>query len=151
MIYLHYNLLLFLIFIQCCVILFSQNSIRSLLLLINIYITTAIAYIIVGAEFVGFILIIVYVGAISILFLFVIMMLNLRVSELYNKLTIYTPIGYIIGLSFMIEILYMIQSDMMFIEIFDSVYQSNVYILFEGKSNIVKIGETLYNHHFILL
>ena len=150
MIFLHYTLLLLLIILQCCVILFSQNTIHSLLILINIYLTTSVVYFVIGAEFLALILVIVYVGAISILFLFIIMMLNLRISELYNKLTIYAPIGYSIGLLFIVEILYILYNDMLFIETYHYIYQNNIF-MYSNKNNILLVGEILYNHCYILL
>ncbi len=96
MLFYHTHVLMILIVIQSLCLLVSNNTINSVSLLINIYLTTSIVYIIIGAEFLALSLIIIYVGAISILFLFVIMMLNLRTVELYNKYTIYIPIGYVI-------------------------------------------------------
>lgn len=69
-----------------------KNPILAVISLILIYINTSIVFILLGAEFIGLVLIIIYVGAICILFLFVIMLLNSRVLELYTKFNIYVSI-----------------------------------------------------------
>ena len=66
---------------------------------------------ILGAEFLSIILIIIYVGAVAILFIFVIMMLNIRVVEVYNTLINYLPIGILIAGFYFAGIIYMIHSD----------------------------------------
>jgi NADH-quinone oxidoreductase subunit J len=63
---------------------------------------------ILGAEFLSIILIIIYVGAVAILFIFVIMMLNIRVVEVYNSLINYLPIGVLIAGFYFMGIIYMI-------------------------------------------
>jgi NADH-quinone oxidoreductase subunit J len=62
-------------------------------------------FILLGAEFLALLLLIVYVGAISILFLFVVMMLNLRLVEIYGDLYGYLPVGALIGFLFFFQML----------------------------------------------
>lgn len=57
---------------------------------------------------------IVYVGAIAILFLFVVMMLNIKLEELKDNATRYVPIGLIIGLVFIVEVLIVLESEINF-------------------------------------
>jgi NADH:ubiquinone oxidoreductase subunit 6 (subunit J) len=119
----YFNILILLIIIQSLCIITSKNTITSILLLINIYIITAICYLIIGAEFLALTLIIVYVGAISILFLFIVMMLNLRIVEVYDTFITYVPIGCFIGFFFSFEIIYLIDKD----STFYTMYPSNFY------------------------
>jgi NADH-quinone oxidoreductase subunit J len=78
--------LLLLLGILCSfMILLSQNIIYSLFFLILTSLVSVILFIVVGREFVGFVFLIVYVGAICILFLFVVMMLNIQLTERTNK------------------------------------------------------------------
>ena len=58
-------------------IIISKNAITSVLYLICVFLLSALCFLLIGAEFLSVLLIIIYIGAISILFLFVIMMLNL--------------------------------------------------------------------------
>lgn len=99
-------LLIFIIIIQGIFIIISKNAIKSVLFLISTYVLTSICFLILGAEFVAILLAIVYIGAIAILFLFVIMMLNLRILEVYHSRVSYLPIGFLTTIIFLIEILY---------------------------------------------
>ena len=75
------------------------------------YSLTASFFMLLGAEFLAILVFIIYIGAISILFLFVIMLLNLRTIELYNTFFNYLPIGSFIGLLFFFEIFYIFSLD----------------------------------------
>ena len=55
----------------------SRNTVYSVFFLILVFVTTSILFIMIGAEFLGMIMLIVYVGAVAVLFLFVVMMLNI--------------------------------------------------------------------------
>lgn len=81
-------------------IIISKNPIQSVFFLILIFLMTTIIFVLVGAEFLAIAVLIIYVGAIAILFLFVVMMLNLRILELYSSFHYHIPIGGIIGLFF---------------------------------------------------
>src|ERR1044071_1799248 len=67
----------------------SKNIIQSILFLIFIFVQSSIIFIYLGADFIGLIILIVYIGAIAVLFLFVIMMLNVRLLEIYSTFLIY--------------------------------------------------------------
>lgn len=70
------------------------------------FVNTSVLLLLLGrsAEFLAFLFLIVYVGAIAILFLFVVMMLNIRIVELIENTTRYTPIGLIVGVVFYFEL-----------------------------------------------
>lgn len=80
----------------------EKNTIHSVFYLVMTFVNTALIIIIWGVDYIGLLMIIVYVGAIAILFLFVVMMINVK-SEEVNR-TRYVPIGMIIGLVLMIEV-----------------------------------------------
>ena len=98
------------IILFACLILFSPNVIFSLLSLVIVFLLTSIMFIYIGAEYAGLIYIIVYVGAIAILFLFVLMLLNLRGSILDSEdlllkhLTFYIVIVIVESLTFIYEL-----------------------------------------------
>lgn len=71
----------------------TPNPVQSILFLILCFIFCSFLFVILGAEFLGILILIVYVGAISILFLFVLMMLNIRLLEIYIDFFRYLPIG----------------------------------------------------------
>lgn len=152
MLFIYSNILIFIIIIQSLFIITSKNTITSILFLINIYLITSICYLMIGAEFLALTLVIVYVGAISILFLFVIMMLNLRIVEIYDTLINYAPIGSFIGFLPLLEITYLINTDHTFYTIYSSNPYNNDWVYeLSGKTNINFIGDLLYNYYYYLL
>lgn len=88
-------LLLIITFLSFLVV-FSKNTIVSMLSLILCFILTGLCFILLQASFLAFTLIIVYGSAISILFLFIIMLLNLRVIDIYYIHLNYTPFLFIL-------------------------------------------------------
>jgi NADH-quinone oxidoreductase subunit J len=83
----------------------SRNPVHSVLFLILAFFNSAGLFILIGAEFLAMILIVVYVGAVAVLFLFVVMMLDINFSELRGRFTTYLPIGGFIGLILVAELL----------------------------------------------
>lgn len=104
----------FLIILCGLLVITSRNPVQSVFFLILVFVFSAVLFIILGAEFLAVLVIIIYVGAISILFLFVVMMLNLRIMELYSTFYNYLPIGSFIGLFFFFEFFYAIYVDIGF-------------------------------------
>jgi NADH-quinone oxidoreductase subunit J len=93
----YFFILSFFIILSSLLVVISNNSITSVLYLICVYVLSSLCFLLLGAEFLAILIIIVYIGAISILFLFVIMMLNLRIVEVYNSLINYFSIGSFLG------------------------------------------------------
>ena len=86
----------------------AKNPVISVLFLISVFINVAGYLVLMGVTYLGLVYIIVYVGAIAILFLFVVMMLNLRLVELLDTGKAYTqnlPLGTILGSLFFFELL----------------------------------------------
>ena len=75
----------------------ARNPVHSVLFLILGFFNAAGLFILLGAEFVGMILVIVYVGAVAVLFLFVVMMLDISFAELRRGAMQYVPVGLILG------------------------------------------------------
>ena len=84
----------------------SRNPVYSVLFLILAFFNAAALLLLIGAEFIAMILIIVYVGAVAVLFLFVVMMLDINLAELRRGFLRYLPIGAIIGVVLLAEILF---------------------------------------------
>jgi NADH-quinone oxidoreductase subunit J len=82
----------------------SRNPVHSVLFLILCFFNAAALFLIAGAEFLAFILLIVYVGAVAVLFLFVVMMLDIDFSELRAGVQRYAPIGAVIGVILFLEL-----------------------------------------------
>jgi len=83
----------------------ARNPVHSVLFLILAFVNAAGLFVLMGAEFLAMILIVVYVGAVAVLFLFVVMMLDVDFAELKQGVLQYLPIGFIIGGIFLAELL----------------------------------------------
>jgi NADH-quinone oxidoreductase subunit J len=83
----------------------SRNPVYSVLFLILTFFNSAGLFVLMGAEFLAMILVVVYVGAVAVLFLFVVMMLDIDFAELNEGVLQYMPIGATIGLILLLELL----------------------------------------------
>eukprot|EP00605_Chrysophyceae_sp_TOSAG23-4_P002974 GSChrysophyteH1.ASY1.ANO1.3276.1 assembled CDS len=125
---------LFLLLLSSIFVLISKNPVHSVLFLILCFCNSAIILFVLNTEFLGLIFIIVYVGAIAILFLFVVMMLNVKVlsSENFNLF---------------IPLLYSGAGILMF----KDVLASNIGVTFthyvDSLNNIDVLGQSLYNYY----
>ncbi|MBN8991064.1 MAG: NADH-quinone oxidoreductase subunit J [Rhizobiales bacterium] len=102
--------LFFYLFACICVasaamVIVSRNPVHSVLYLILAFVNASGLFILMGAEFLGMMLIVVYVGAVAVLFLFVIMMLDVDFVELREGFMQYLPVGLVIGGIFVFELL----------------------------------------------
>ena len=90
----------------------SRNTVYSVFFLILVFVNISVLFIMIGAEFLGMIMLIVYVGAVAVLFLFVVMMLNVADHNTENKLKKNffknISIGYIVGVIIFLELLVVI-------------------------------------------
>jgi NADH-quinone oxidoreductase subunit J len=82
----------------------SKNPVHSVLWLILAFLSSAGLFVLLGAEFVAMLLIIVYVGAVAVLFLFVVMMLDIDFAELKGELAKYMPLALLIGVIILMQI-----------------------------------------------
>src|SRR6202451_89169 len=83
----------------------SRNPVHSVLFLILAFVNAAGLFVLMGAEFLAMILIVVYVGAVAVLFLFVVMMLDVDFAELRQGVLNYLPVGALIGAVLLAELL----------------------------------------------
>jgi NADH-quinone oxidoreductase subunit J len=102
--------LFFYLFAGVCVasavmVIVSRNPVHSVLYLILVFVNASGLFVLMGAEFLAMILIVVYVGAVAVLFLFVIMMLDVDFLELREGFIEYLPVGLVIGGIFLFELL----------------------------------------------
>src|SRR6059058_1230880 len=101
--------LFFYLFAGICVasavmVIVSRNPVHSVLFLILAFVNAAGLFVLLGAEFLAMILVVVYVGAVAVLFLFVVMMLDVDFAELRQGFLSYLPLGALLGVVFMIEL-----------------------------------------------
>ncbi len=85
-------------------VIFARNPVHSVLWLILAFFSAAGLFVLLGAEFVAMLMLIVYVGAVAVLFLFVVMMLDVDFAELKAGMAKYLPVGLLIGLVLLIQL-----------------------------------------------
>ena len=89
----------------------SKNPVHSVLFLILVFFNAAGLLILLGLDFFAMIFLVVYVGAIAVLFLFVVMMLHIKLAEMNEKRLSYLPVGGFLGLLFLFEIFLIVDND----------------------------------------
>src|SRR5579863_4737939 len=104
------NAIFFYLFAGVCIasavmVIVSRNPVHSVLFLILAFVNAAGLFVLMGAEFLAMILIVVYVGAVAVLFLFVVMMLDVDFAELRQGVLNYLPVGALIGGVLLAELL----------------------------------------------
>ncbi len=82
----------------------ARNPVHSVLFLIMAFFNSAGLFVLMGAEFLAMILVVVYVGAVAVLFLFVVMMLDINFVELRQGFLQYLPLGALVGLILLAEL-----------------------------------------------
>ncbi len=102
--------LFFYLFASLCVasafmVIASKNPVHAVLFLILAFVNASGLFILLGAEFLAMILVVVYVGAVAVLFLFVVMMLDVDFVELREGFLQYLPVGGLVGVIFLAELL----------------------------------------------
>ncbi|MGA0531580.1 NADH-quinone oxidoreductase subunit J [Hansschlegelia sp. KR7-227] len=88
----------------------SKNPVHSVLFLILAFVNAAGLFVLMGAEFLAMILVVVYVGAVAVLFMFVTMMLDVDFAELRDGFLQYLPVGVLVGLIMLIELVLVLGS-----------------------------------------
>ena len=129
----------FLIF-TCISVIFSKNPVNSVLFLVLAFLNFTFLFILIGAEFVGIILAIVYIGAVAILFLFVVMMLDIQITTLMFNIKRYIPLALLFAGVILAEIIYL--------TVFKS-SKSNLSEIVRSFNNTEEIGNVLYTKYFI--
>ena len=121
----------------------SRNPVHSVLWLILAFFNAAGLFLLIGAEFLAFLLIIVYVGAVAVLFLFVVMMLDVDFAELRAGFARYWPFGFALALVILAEIFFGVIA-----------WQAGGLVpaapAAAARSNIVVLGELLYTRYLLI-
>ncbi len=142
------ELFILLIIISSLCVILSSNIIQSVLYLILVFLLSSILFIYLGADFIGLIILIVYIGAIAVLFLFVVMMLNIRLLEIYSTFLIYLPLASFLCFILALFMIYF------FIKNFNLFYFDNQIIyhnwIYYNNIKIKSIGQLLFNDCYIL-
>lgn len=129
----------------------ARNPVHSVLFLILTFFNAAGLFVLLGAEFLALLLVIVYVGAVAVLFLFVVMMLDIDFSEMREGFLQYLPIGGLVGIILLVELILVLGSASITPEIAANMAQVSPQItppadgvLAQSISNAEAIGRVLY-------
>lgn len=136
--------LAFMIFLAGLLVIFSKNPVQSVLFLVVVFCLSAQLFVLLEVDFLAMVLIIVYVGAIAVLFLFIVMMLNIRVVELGEILNRYFPLATIVGLVIFSEIIFSLYYSLGYTN--ESLVYVDWYRSFLSHSNVVSLGLVLYTY-----
>ena len=90
----------------------ARNPVHSVLFLIVVFCSSSGLLMLLGLDFFAMVFLVVYVGAIAVLFLFVVMMLNIKLAEIHENVLRYIPVGGLVGILFLCEILVVIDNDL---------------------------------------
>jgi NADH-quinone oxidoreductase subunit J len=138
-----------LILISATMVISVKNPVHSVLFLILTFISAAGLLFLLEIEFISLIFIVVYVGAIAVLFLFVVMMLDIKITDLNRNFLKYFPIGSFLGFAFLIEILLMLTNTL---EPNSYYVTNNSYTVWINSidfiTNIESLGQILYTYYF---
>jgi NADH-quinone oxidoreductase subunit J len=126
-------------------VIFSKQPINSILFLIFSFINAAGLFLLAGAEFLALIIVIVYVGAVAVLFLFVIMMLDFNPETIKEETKKYLPVGLLVGSVLFIEIIMMMNSP----EIFSKEFKIIGRIVETDLTNTEILGSLIYTEYFL--
>jgi NADH-quinone oxidoreductase subunit J len=126
-------------------VIFSKQPINSILFLIFSFINAAGLFLLAGAEFLALIIVIVYVGAVAVLFLFVIMMLDFNPETIKEETKKYLPVGLLVGSVLFVEIILMMNSP----EIFSKEFKIIGRIVETDLTNTEILGSLIYTEYFL--
>jgi len=141
-----FELLLFYLFATTLVgsalgVILSRNPVYAVLFLVLAFINSAFLWMLIQAEFLALLLVVVYVGAVAVLFLFVVMMMDINLAELKQGFTKYAWVGGILGVIVLAEIAFVMMSDQI------SIKSQEVKTFASDYSNTEALGIELYTKY----
>ncbi len=124
----------------------SRNPVHSVLFLILCFVNAAGLFMLAGAEFLALILIVVYVGAVAVLFLFVVMMLDVDFASMRQGMLQYSQVGVVVGIILLLELLLVAGSFVIAPEL----AANAVVPIEEGIANTRALGQVIYTRYVYL-
>jgi len=135
-----FYLLAFVAIAAALMVVSARNPVHSVMYLITVFFSAAGLFILMGAEFLALLLVMVYVGAVAVLFLFVVMMLDVDFAELKAEFLKYMPYGFVLALILLAEMV-----------LVGAAYfsgETKKLVQYDGEqSNIERFGEVLYTKY----
>nr|YP_010208834.1 NADH dehydrogenase subunit 6 [Skeletonema grevillei]UBA16144.1 NADH dehydrogenase subunit 6 [Skeletonema grevillei] len=143
----------FILIVSALMTVLSQNSIYSVLFLVLSFVSSSSILFLLECEYISLIFIIIYVGAIAVLFLFVVMMLDVKTVYLAKDSLKYFPFGSFIGIVFLIEILLIVPTTFESVNPYDASFLWNSYFDWFNKldyfTEVMSMGHLLYTDYII--
>ena len=134
-----FYILAFVLVVAAIRVITARSPVTAVLHLILVFVNTAMLWMLLGAEFLALLLVLVYVGAVMVLFLFVVMMLDIRADTLRSGMRAYLPLGIGVGLILVIEISIVLGT---------SWYgYSPTKAMPEGYNNAMVLGQAMYTNY----
>lgn len=129
-------------------VVFARNPVHAVLALVLVFANSANLLILLGADFLALTFLVVYIGAIAVLFLFVVMMLNIKIAETSKSQFLFLPFNLIISILFLIQVTFIVfytfHTDTTIT--YNNFFELINYI--DNFSNIYSIGQTLFLFYF---
>jgi NADH-ubiquinone oxidoreductase chain 6 len=135
----------------------ARNPVHSVLFLILVFFNAAGLLVLLGLDFFAMIFLVVYVGAIAVLFLFVVMMLNIKVAEINEKKLRYLPMGGVLGILFLLEVLLIVDNDLIPLLFYNNIQALSEFrnlqfidwsTSIQTSTNIQAVGNLVYTYYF---
>jgi NADH-quinone oxidoreductase subunit J len=131
-------------------VIIASHSVFSLLFLVLSFLASAFLLFMLECEFLALIFIVVYVGAIAVLFLFAVMMLDAKLQNLVRNLFRYLPVGFLFALGFLLPVLYQLSTKTQkSVGLEKQVSYINWYDFLDSTSDVEVYGQVLYSY-FVL-
>jgi NADH-quinone oxidoreductase subunit J len=132
--------------VSAALVVTSRNAVHSVLFLILAFFNAAGLFLLAGAEFLAMILVIVYVGAVAVLFLFVVMMLDVNFTQLREGLQRYAPVGATVGVILFAELMFALGG----YRVDPALAGMRVSPTPADVTNTVALGQLVYTHYLLL-
>jgi len=124
-----------------------MNPVHSVLFLISLFLNGCGLILLLGFEFLSLVLLVVYVGAITVLFLFIVMMMNLKPIDLRQSLLDYYPLGIIMILIFFLQLKRYLSDPFLWINVSNLYTDWGYFYFFE--SDLVQLGQSIYTYFYM--
>ena len=134
----------------------SSHAVFSLLFLVLSFLCSSFLLFLLECEFIALVFVVIYVGAIAVLFLFAVMMLNSKLQQLSRNVVKYVPVALLFGITFLFPILYQIsrefskKKDLSFEDIYSfDIFYKNWYYFIDSVSDVENYGQILYSYFVV--
>lgn len=123
-------------------VIFSRNPVHAVMFLVLAFFNSSVLWLLLQAEFLAITLVLVYVGAVMVLFLFVVMMIDINVERLRDGFTRYAPVGLLVAVIMVVEL-----GQVIWVRSWGIATLTDAPELPEGYSNTKALGEVMYTEH----